>query len=237
MSIPRQAAEWALLSLTLPSRLGQPVGILLVDAFDGLHVRLRSDWVSVARDDDYFAICRELEEDLAARGRDVGGKAVLDWLEESASHTFQIGERHSIQVRDARRTLEELFNQSVNGTVASNGQNERQQKHYRIYVAIGATLIVIAIMAARLTHVADSHRSIAPSTRYTSETAGLLLPNLHHRLVPMLRVGPARQSADPVRWRGRGQFNTGHVHRPFRITNALIVQSLPLKTVQKPSCL
>lgn len=112
MSIfPGRTSEWALLTANLPRRSAEPLGILLVDALDQLHVRLRSDWSSIAPDDEFACVWRALEDDLAARGRDLGGTAVLNWLEDSASHALQLGERHPAEVTDVTKTLEALYDQ------------------------------------------------------------------------------------------------------------------------------
>lgn len=228
---PIRTGEWALLTLHLPSRSEQRVGILLVDAVDGLHVRLRSDWASVARDDDYATIWCELEEDLAARGRDLGGKAVLDWLEESASHTLQIGERHSIEVGEVRRTVEEPFSELVSRTDTQTEQKEQQQKRYRVRAAIAAALIVMAVVVARRTHVPGSNRSMAVFAGAMSDRTGLLPPDFPQHHVPLLSVDPVARFVHPIHRHIRSQINARHVHRRFRVGDGLMVQALPPKTV------
>ena len=106
--LPSRKAEWALLTVQLPGRPRQPIGVLLADSVDILHVRFRHDWSAVAQAED-AAILGELEADLIARGKKLGASAVLDSLESSASHAVQIGARQQVETTDAEHSLENLF--------------------------------------------------------------------------------------------------------------------------------
>ena len=109
---PRQTSSWALLSLHLPGRSVEPVGIVLCDHADQLHLKLRSDWSNIA-DVDEIEICRELAGHLEQQGRELGGARVLDLLANTASHAIQIGARTTVPIADAKIAVKTLYQQHV----------------------------------------------------------------------------------------------------------------------------
>ena len=229
-TFPRQTGEWVLLMLSLPGRSTQAFGIILVDSLDGLHVRLRRDWSYVAPDDEYAAVLSEFEEDLAAKGRDLGGTAVLNYLEDSASHTLQVRERHPIDVADVRRPLEELFNRLVTRAKIRNDDGP-QQKPYRVHAAVAAIVLMTAILAGIRAHVSALCRSMPPSVNYSAERARLL-PDSPQQPAPLLSLESVPDALPATHRRSRSQIKITHVHRKFQIMVPLTFQPPVVKAVQ-----
>ena len=70
----------------MPGRGVETLGVLLLDpAADRLYVRLRRDWEQVASEED-AEVLRELEDDLTVQAREAGAAAVLQRLEDTATH-------------------------------------------------------------------------------------------------------------------------------------------------------
>jgi SOS-response transcriptional repressor LexA len=110
-------AEWVILSVALPGRAAEAAGVLLLEVESGeLQLKLRRDWDEIASEED-VEVLAELENDLQLKSREMGGRALLDWLEESASNIVQIGERNRITVRNFPSTLERLYREHVSTTV------------------------------------------------------------------------------------------------------------------------
>ncbi len=106
--------EWALLTAHLPRLRPQAIGILLRDLHrDQFHFRMRAGWWSVLSEDDEPEIWPALSEDLERRAREMGAKDLLDWLESTASHAFQISTRREIRIRNVEATLDCLYHQYV----------------------------------------------------------------------------------------------------------------------------
>lgn len=105
--------EFSLLSAELPGQGAQPIGVLLLDrTTDDLHVRLRRDLDTIASDED-AEVLTELEDDLTAKSREMGGEALLRLLEEHASLALRVNNREAVTVRDFDKTLNELYRTHV----------------------------------------------------------------------------------------------------------------------------
>ena len=105
--------EYALIECELPGHGVQTIGVLLLDpATDTLHLRLRRDWQSVGDEED-VEVFEELGEDLESLAQERGGTAVLDRLENEASHAIRVTDREAVTVRSFDRTLGELYREHV----------------------------------------------------------------------------------------------------------------------------
>jgi SOS-response transcriptional repressor LexA len=110
-------AEFALLVVALPGRSRETSGVLLLDGDTGvLHLKLRRDWQEIADEDD-VEILEALENDLEMKAREMGGLALIEWLEENASQTIRIEQRQTIAVRDFSSTLNRLYREHVQTSV------------------------------------------------------------------------------------------------------------------------
>ncbi|HEX4749391.1 MAG TPA: S24 family peptidase [Bryobacteraceae bacterium] len=97
----------------LPGHGAQTAGVLLLDAStDTLHIRLRRDWDAIASDED-AEVLAELEDDLSLKANEIGGAALLEYLENNVSTALRVSEREAVSVRDFDRTLGELYRQHV----------------------------------------------------------------------------------------------------------------------------
>lgn len=131
--LPRRRAEWMLVIARIPGQPWQPIGVLLADSSDTLHVRFRCDWSAVASAED-AAILSELEADLIERGEKSGALAVFDCLESSASHAVQIGARQQMETNNVEASLTELFHRHVGGVLNPTGTES--QSYRRSHVAL-----------------------------------------------------------------------------------------------------
>jgi hypothetical protein len=105
-------AEWVLFSAHLPGRQPEPIGVLLSDGQE-LHLKFRSDWTSILPNDDEIEVWRELCDDLAQKGRELGPARLLALLESTASHALRISERQRTEITDFQTTLSELYEMHV----------------------------------------------------------------------------------------------------------------------------
>jgi HD-like signal output (HDOD) protein len=107
-----KAGDWVLLLVRIPGQKPTPAGILLVDSIeDQLYVRLLDD-LELA-DSDVQEVWYELATGLQQMAQEMGGKGVLAWLEENASNTFAISERHPIMMQSAEAALDRLFQSRI----------------------------------------------------------------------------------------------------------------------------
>ena len=112
------AAVWTILYVCPPSQPKEAVGILIVDsATDRLFIRVKDELTTV--NEDIEAVWGSFAEDLVVQSKDSGAEHVLKSLESSASHAFQLSERHSAEAADLPHTLEELYSKHV-GHVADS---------------------------------------------------------------------------------------------------------------------
>ncbi len=129
--------RYSLLQCQMPGHELATVGVLLLDiAQDTLHVRLRRDWDSLANPED-VEVLAEFEEDLRLQASGLGGSAVLDRLEETASQSVRISAREAVTVLDFNRRLEELYRQHVRSRVL---RFETHLPLYSLAVAAGPFL-------------------------------------------------------------------------------------------------
>jgi hypothetical protein len=208
-----QTGRWALLSLHLPGRLVEPVGIILCDDADHLHVKLRSDWPNIA-DIDQVEICRGLAGELEQKGRNLGGATVFDWLEHSASHAIQIGSPTTVHVVDASIAVEALYQRHV---ADAEGGGKASQNRYRVHVAVAAVLLITAV-GTLWNHFRTSDSSSLRVFTYASVNPPLLL-QLPHRPDVSLGIESVLKPAAVAHWHRSRQRIAARAHRVFRLPN------------------
>jgi SOS-response transcriptional repressor LexA len=102
--------EYCILQAAVPERGVVPLGVYLLDLETRQgYVRVRPDCCQL--DDDEADVFELLEEDLRAKAREMGGEAVLLWLEDHASNAIQLTGRQSVLVDDPERTVDRLLKQ------------------------------------------------------------------------------------------------------------------------------
>jgi len=132
-----RSGEYSLLLSDLPERGLQTLGVLLLDPeTDSLYVRLRRDWERVASDEE-AEVLAELEDDLQTLGRERGGRAVLAYLETTASNSLRVTNREAVTVRDFDKKLSELYREHVPAQVL---QFRTHLPRYSLAVAAGPFL-------------------------------------------------------------------------------------------------
>jgi phage repressor protein C with HTH and peptisase S24 domain len=98
--------EFCLLETTVPQRA---IGVLLIENGAITGFRLRSDW-SGFDEGDYLAA---LEQDFALKLRELGGRAFLDWMEDTLSGFLILSEREPAR----GRSLDDLYEDHVDAQV------------------------------------------------------------------------------------------------------------------------
>ena len=111
-----QLAQLSILELELPGELPVNAGVLLEDpASDRLLVRMRRDWERIAPAE--AEVLSALEEDFAARSREMGAARLVDQLEDTLSNTLRVSDRRQVVVEDLERALGRLYREHVHSSV------------------------------------------------------------------------------------------------------------------------
>jgi phage repressor protein C with HTH and peptisase S24 domain len=109
----RRQGTYVLLEAHLPSQPVRNIGVYLLDPASGrLWLRMRRDFSGVAEPDD-SEVLAALEEDILARGAEMGAEALLESLEDSLSNVVRVGERQTVEVDAFSRVADRLFDQHV----------------------------------------------------------------------------------------------------------------------------
>jgi len=117
MLLTTATAEYVVLTADLSGGGLMPIGVLLLDpAANDLYIRLRRDWPAVA-DPEEQEVLSLLEDDLAAKSREMGARPLLEWLEENASGSIRVTDRDSAMVEDFPRALNRLYRRYVQSEV------------------------------------------------------------------------------------------------------------------------
>ena len=105
--------ECVFLQAALPGRPLENIGVLLLDpATDRVYRRLRRDWESLAGWED-AEVLELLEDDLAAKAGEMGGAALVQYLEQNASNLIRVTDREAIQLADFEARLNRLYRENV----------------------------------------------------------------------------------------------------------------------------
>src|SRR5258708_4199952 len=92
----KRRACWSVLEIARPGGRPVPYGILMADQETGqLTLRLRDAACFDDLDEQESDILAALAGDLELKGREMGGLRLLDWLEDTLSGFFCIGDRAS----------------------------------------------------------------------------------------------------------------------------------------------
>ena len=110
---PGEAAEYVIVQFAGPGRPVTDIGILLLDpSSDRLYFRFRDNWASIADADD-VEVLSLLAADLARKAREMGGRELLEWLEDTLSNALQLTERRRVHVTDFDSCLADLFERTI----------------------------------------------------------------------------------------------------------------------------
>lgn len=105
------------LDLALPGERPVAIGVALHEPATGeLRFRLRQDWETFVPEEDLDYVTA-LEADLQAKSREMGGTALLAWLEEHCSHLLRLSARERVVVSRPEATLGRLYREQVPSAV------------------------------------------------------------------------------------------------------------------------
>lgn len=120
-----RSAEYAVLQAALPGQPPQDVGVVLL--YEGeLHIRLRRDWLEIA-DPAESEFLFALQEDLEQKASEMGGEALLAWLEDNLSNTLRITDRERTLADKPYSTLNRLYKKHIAPAVL------RYETHLPVY--------------------------------------------------------------------------------------------------------
>jgi hypothetical protein len=107
-----RAAEWMILYVCPPGQAHEPAAILLVDhTSDELMVRTKTELNT--DDEDVALVWSGVVEDLMERTGKSGARDFIDWLETTASHSFQLSERHAVNTTSLPGLLDQLYSNNI----------------------------------------------------------------------------------------------------------------------------
>lgn len=107
---------YTVVEVAIPGNPSESAGILLVDpASSRAYLRFRRDLPELSEDDS--ELLEELEADLERKASELGGTALLEWLEENASNFVRITDREAVTVDTFERTLNRLYSRHVSAKV------------------------------------------------------------------------------------------------------------------------
>lgn len=114
--------EWAVLKYCLPGSPPHIFGVLLREVgADRLHAKFRQvSWRNLLCDED-AEVMEALPEDFCQRARETRGSEVLEWLEDTASHTVLLSPRQEITIDQVQTTLNWLYVEYVSSAEDSAG--------------------------------------------------------------------------------------------------------------------
>lgn len=105
------------LDLALPGERPVTVGVLLHEPSRGrLTLRLRQDWDSFVPESELDYV-EALEADLRAKAAEMGGTALLEWLEEHSSMMLRLSARERVVVGRPESTLSRLYREHISSAV------------------------------------------------------------------------------------------------------------------------
>jgi len=108
-------AKFSVLSFARPGGTLIPIGVLLLDrSEDQLRVLLRTKWDDIADADD-VEILASLSSDLMQVSREIGGRRLLEYLDDTLSNTIRITDGEFHGSNDLDITLHDLFRRYVEG--------------------------------------------------------------------------------------------------------------------------
>lgn len=130
-----QRAEYVLLQVALPGRPQVNAGVLLIDpSQDALYLKFRRDWDQIAAPEDAEVLAL-LESDLEERARQMGARALLEWLEDTLSNAVRVTPREPVAVPGGAfpRTLQTLYRRHVEGRKLEVVEMPAGPRHVRFY--------------------------------------------------------------------------------------------------------
>jgi hypothetical protein len=113
MLVATRTGEFVLLDAELAGRV-ITLGVLLLDpADDVLYLRIRRDVARLTSDETDREMLELLQADLESKASEMGGAALLEWLESSLSNFLRVSDRESVMVERFPAALYRLYRKHV----------------------------------------------------------------------------------------------------------------------------
>ncbi len=129
--------RYSLVQVYLPGRGLENAGVLLEDpAANAIHSRFRRDWEAIAGEDE-AEVLELLAGDLSRKAEEMGGRALFDFLESSASNDFRITDPEAVAVEDFDRAVNRLYREHIPSKIL---QFRTHVPRYSLRVAAGKFL-------------------------------------------------------------------------------------------------
>ena len=97
----------------LPSVPSENAGVLLLDReSDRVYLHFRRD-IDEWADEDNAEVLAAIADDLEAKAREMGGRALLDWLEDHAANVVRVTDREPVLVADFDSAVRRLYRQHI----------------------------------------------------------------------------------------------------------------------------
>ncbi len=108
-----QMGQYLIVQAALPGAGPENIGVALLDpSTDQLHLRFRRDWREIADPED-AEVLEKLADDLHAKASELGGNALLRWLEANLSNTLRITDREEVLVDSFEASANRLYRNHV----------------------------------------------------------------------------------------------------------------------------
>jgi SOS-response transcriptional repressor LexA len=109
---------WSVLEVAPSGCRSAPYGILLADEeTDQVSIRLLDLNQFEDLEEQEFDILLALAADLDIKARQMGGRQLFDWLEDSASNFIRVSDRAAVTYGHAQSAVDRLFDEHVDSTV------------------------------------------------------------------------------------------------------------------------
>ena len=109
----RREGTYVVLEAVLPGHAPRNIGVLLIDPATGrAWHKLRPSFDDIVEADD-AEVLDALAGHIADCVRDMGATAFLEWLEDTASNTIRVSDRHAVEVDAFSRVIERLYSDHV----------------------------------------------------------------------------------------------------------------------------
>ena len=111
-----QLGQYVVIEIAAPGIRVENAGVLLIDPRTGKrYMRMRRDLAELSEEDAEYL--DSLAPDLQAKANEMGGRELLAWLEENASHFVRVTDRAEVMVDSYERTLARLYSRHVSPKV------------------------------------------------------------------------------------------------------------------------
>lgn len=105
-------ADFSVVSFVPPGGTQVPIGVLLINT-ERVRVAFLHDFAAVTTDPEAAEVLSALSASLVELGRELGARALLDYLEDTLSNSIRITSRERINSTDLDEALGSLYDEHV----------------------------------------------------------------------------------------------------------------------------